>query len=117
MHVVNFERSISTMAVMGIVLLLMGYSFCTLHAIALETFAAFNTYLVLHSQTTIENQEPRKPMASDVLLRMDISWLGNYSATFGPSPWLWLLPVTYGREFYGMRWHAPSHAIVIDDVV
>ena len=96
--------------------LLMGYIMCSLHAVALAPFSAFHTYLVLKNRTTIENQEVRQPLHVDVLARGDRGWLTNWKAVFGPRPWLWFVPVSYGREWDGLRW-TPARPVVGDELV
>lgn len=105
LHLMTLERSVTASRLAWTVAMLMGYILCALHAIALAPFSAFHTYLVMKNRTTIENQESRHPIHVEVLRRTDRGWLCNWKATFGPSPWLWFLPVSYGREFDGLRWH------------
>lgn len=97
-RLIEMEEQPSTPSIVGVVLLLMGYMLCALHAVALTPFSMFHTYLVLKNRTTIENQEMMLPMHSDVLRRLDRGWLINWKGVFGPKPLLWFVPVTYGRE-------------------
>lgn len=108
-YTVREDQPTTVPSIAWTVVLLMMYLLCALHAVALAPFAAFHTYLVLNNRTTIENQEPHHPLHLEVLRRTDKTWLTNWNATFGPSPWLWFVPVAYGRDVDGMRW-ASSHA-------
>lgn len=104
----KLEDNPTSFALVSVVLLMMGYIFCALHAIALAPFSAFHTYLVLKNCTTIENQEPSTALHGDVLRRMDRGWWHNWVATFGPRPWLWFVPVSYGRVGDGLSWGTRS---------
>lgn len=104
-HVLTFDSSITPMSIGWSVVLLMGYILCLLHAVALALFSAFHTYLVLKNRTTIENHEQRQPSHVEVLRRMDRGRLENWNATFGPHPWLWFVPISYGRSADPMQWH------------
>lgn len=97
-RLIDLEEEPSSSAIVGVVLLMMGYCMCSLHALALTPFSMFHTYLVLKNRTTIENQEVRPALHSDVLHKSDRSWLNNWKAVFGPTPLLWFVPVTFGRE-------------------
>lgn len=101
-------------ALIWVILIMMGYVFCAIHALALAPFSAFHTYLVLKNRTTIENSEPRSALHGDVLRQTDKGKLGNWIAIFGPRPWLWFVPVSYGRIGNGMEWGSRSSA---DDLV
>lgn len=112
-HILTFDSSVTPMSIGWSVVLLMGYILCLLHAIALALFSAFHTYLVLKNRTTIENHEPRQPSHVEVLRRMDRGRLDNWNATFGPHPWLWFVPISYGRPADPMQWHVTKqpHAL------
>eukprot|EP00177_Eucheuma_denticulatum_P000888 GFKZ01001607.1.p1 GENE.GFKZ01001607.1~~GFKZ01001607.1.p1 ORF type:complete len:352 (+),score=0.92 GFKZ01001607.1:384-1439(+) len=97
-RLIDLEERPSTPAIVGVMMLLMGYVLCTLHAVALAPFSAFHTYLILKNRTTIENHEDRPAMHSEVLRRVDRGWMGNWKHVFGPRPWLWFIPVTFGRD-------------------
>lgn len=103
-HLVKLDDKPTSHALVWIILVLMGYLFCLLHAVALAPFSLFHTYLVLKNRTTIENQELASPLHNDVLRRMDRGWLNNWKATFGPRPLLWFVPVAYGRQADGIDW-------------
>lgn len=97
-RLIELDSRPTTATLAWIVMVMMGYILCTLHALALAPFSAFHTYLVLKNRTTIENQEVRPPIHTDVLRRSDRGWLNNWKATFGPRPLLWFVPVAFGRE-------------------
>lgn len=97
-RLIELEEQPSTPSIVGVILLMMGYVLCALHAVALAPFSLFHTYLILKNRTTIENQELMLPLHSDVLRRLDRGWLNNWKGVFGPRPLLWFVPVTYGRE-------------------
>lgn len=99
----------STFQLASVVFLMVGYLFCSLHAIALSLFTGFHIYLVLKNRTTIENQEPHQQLHEDILKMSDKSWLNNWKAVLGSNPWLWFIPVAYGREGDGMKWISHNH--------
>lgn len=105
-RLMELDEQPTTVALAWVILVMMGYIFCALHALALAPFSAFHTYLVLKNRTTIENQEPRTALHGEVLRRSDRPWLHNWKATFGPKPLLWFVPVSYGRETDGLTWAA-----------
>lgn len=94
----QLEARPNTANLIWVVMIMVGYILCTLHALALAPFSAFHTYLVLKNRSTIENEELRPPMQNDVLRRSDRGWLGNWKATFGPRPLLWFVPVSFGKD-------------------
>lgn len=106
---VDLEARPTTAALAWVIMLMMGYVLCALHALALIPFSAFHTYLILKNRTTIENQEARPAMHADVLRRSDRGWLNNWKGVFGPRPLLWFIPVAFGRETDVIEW-APRPA-------
>ncbi|CDF37270.1 unnamed protein product [Chondrus crispus] len=97
-RLLELEARPTIAALAGVILQMMGYVLCALHALALAPFSAFHTYLVLKNRTTIENQEARPAVHADVLRRSDQGWLNNWKGVFGPRPLLWFVPVTIGRD-------------------
>lgn len=97
-RLIELEARPTSSTLAWVVMIMMGYILCALHALALAPFSAFHTYLVLKNRTTIENQEVRPPLQNDVLRRSDRGWLNNWKATFGPRPLLWFIPVSFGKE-------------------
>lgn len=113
-YLFEFERSVTASSLAWTVALLMGYMLCVIHAVALAPFSAFHTYLVLKNRTTIETQETQSALHLEILRRNDRGRLSNWKATFGPTPWLWFLPVSYGREYDGLRW---QHTATSGDLI
>jgi len=60
---------------------------CLTFALGLSCFAATHISFVLNNHTTLESFGKHKPNP------YDMGWHKNFQQVFGPSPWLYFMPV------------------------
>jgi hypothetical protein len=83
-----------------LILLMLMYMLCALHAIVLAGLCSYHLYLVYRNLTTLEHSD----LSREDCARYNRGFARNWRAVFGLRPALWFVPVSLGRESDGTKW-------------
>lgn len=90
-----------------LMLVLLAYMLCALHAVVLAGFCGYHLYLISRNLTTLEHSDLTREDCS----RYNRGFSRNWRAVFGTRPALWFLPVSLGRESDGTQWRFVEDAL------
>lgn len=99
-YINDVGESTAVPVITKLVLLLLAYMMCFLHAIVLAGFGAYHIYLVCRNVTTLEHSD----LCEEDSGAYNRGVAKNWRATFGTHPALWFVPVGMYRDGDGIRW-------------
>lgn len=106
-YINDVGESTAVPVITKLVLLLLAYMMCFLHAIVLAGFGAYHAYLACRNLTTLEHSD----ICEEDSTAYDRGVGQNWRATFGNCVWLWFVPVGMYRVGDGIRWRSIADVV------